>query len=80
MGDAHLAGLDVGDQGLKPDLAKRGAIRSVNDGRYRFTRYFSAKEHNRPETLEALLQFNDVELFDLEADPHEFDDVRSLPA
>ncbi len=33
---------------LRPDLMKRGAIRSVFDGRYQFTRYFSPKQHNRP--------------------------------
>ncbi len=44
---------------------KRGAIRSVFDGRYQFTRYFSPKQHNRPTSLEALFKLNDVELFDL---------------
>jgi len=56
---------------LRPDLAKRGAIRSVFDGRYRFTRYFSPKSHNRPDSLDALFRLNDVELFDLEHDPLE---------
>jgi len=56
---------------LRPDMAKRGAIRSVFDGRYQFTRYFSPKQHNRPESLDALFQLNDVELFDLENDPSE---------
>ena len=56
---------------LRPDLTKRGAIRSVFDGRYRFTRYFSPKQHNRPDSLDALFKLNDVELFDLEHDPLE---------
>jgi arylsulfatase len=56
---------------LRPDLRKRGAIRSVFDGRYQFARYFSPKQHNRPATLEELFRLNDVELFDLEADPLE---------
>src|SRR5262245_28948129 len=55
----------------RPDLTKRGAIRSVFDGRHKFTRYFSPKEHNRPGSLEALGALNDVELFDLETDPLE---------
>jgi len=59
------------EAGLRPDLTKRGAIRSVFDGRYQFTRYFSPKQHNRPDSLEALFKLNDVELFDLQADPHE---------
>ena len=56
---------------LRPDLGKRGAIRSVFDGRYRFTRYFSPKQHNRPTSMEALFALNDVELIDLERDPLE---------
>jgi arylsulfatase len=56
---------------LQPDMRKRGAIRSVFDGRYQFTRYFSPKQHNRPLTLEALFKLNDVELFDLQQDPLE---------
>ena len=56
---------------MRPDLGKRGAIRAVFDGRYRFARYFSARQHNRPESLEALLERNDVELFDVAHDPLE---------
>jgi arylsulfatase len=56
---------------IRPDLSKRGAIRSVFDGRYQFARYFSPKQHNRPASLEALFKLNDVELFDLEKDPLE---------
>jgi arylsulfatase A-like enzyme len=56
---------------MRPDLTKRGAIRSVFDGRYQFARYFSPKQHNRPESLDALFKLNDVELFDLAADPLE---------
>jgi hypothetical protein len=60
---------------LRPDLSKRGAIRSVFDGRYQFTRYFSPKEHNRPTSIEALYKLNDVELFDLEKDPQEISNL-----
>ena len=56
---------------MRPDLAKRGAIRSVFDGRYRLVRYFSPKEHNRPASVEALFKLNDVELYDVERDPLE---------
>jgi arylsulfatase len=54
---------------LRPELNKRGAIRSVFDGRYQLTRYFSPRQHNRPASIEALFKLNDVELFDLERDP-----------
>lgn len=58
-------------EGLRPDMRKRGAIRSVFDGRYQFTRYFSPKQHNQPRSIEDIFRLNDVELFDLEADPWE---------
>jgi arylsulfatase len=63
------------EAGLRPDLTKRGAIRSMFDGRYQFTRYFSPKQHNRPTSIEALFKLNDVELFDLQADPHELNNL-----
>ncbi len=59
------------EAGMVPDLRKRGAVRSVYDGRYVFSRYFAPKEHNRPTTLEQLYRVNDVELFDTQADPNE---------
>jgi arylsulfatase A-like enzyme len=57
--------------GIVPDMRKRGAVRSVYDGRYVFSRYFSPKQHNKPTTIEELYALNDVELFDREQDPHE---------
>jgi hypothetical protein len=54
-----------------PDLQKRGSLRTVFDGRYKFTRYFAPLQHNRPQTVEELYGRNDVELFDLLTDPHE---------
>ncbi len=62
-------------QGFKPDLTKRGAIRSVFDGRYKYSRYFSPTQHNQPRTLEGIFKLNDVELFDLQADPEEMDNL-----
>src|SRR5262245_10738041 len=59
---------DVKSAGIVPDMMKRGAIRSVFDGRYVYARYFSPKQHNRPKTLEEIARLNDVELFDTEAD------------
>jgi arylsulfatase len=61
--------------GIVPDMMKRGAVRSVYDGRHVFARYFSPKQHNRPTTLEEIYRFNDVELFDLQADPLEMNNL-----
>ena len=63
------------DAGIRPDMMKRGAVRSVYDGRYQFTRYFSPKQHNRPTTFEELYRLNDVELFDLQSDPYEMNNL-----
>jgi len=79
VGEAKRAGENVGKLGLKPDLKKRGAIRSVNDGRYRYSRYFSPLQHNLPRTLEEILEYNDVELFDLGADPDEANNLAAEP-
>ena len=53
------------------DWSLRVAIRSITDERYRFTRYFSFRGFNTPTTLDALRANNDLELYDLRADPDE---------
>ena len=66
---------DLADKGWRPNLGNRGAIRSVFDGRYKFSRYFSPQEHHTPKTIEELFASNDVELFDLKDDPHEMNNL-----
>lgn len=61
----------IGDAGFKPDLRKRGSVRATFDGRYKFARYFSPVQRHRPTTIEQLYQLNDLELYDLQADPGE---------
>jgi arylsulfatase len=58
-------------EGYKPNLKKRGSMRTVFDGRYKFSRYFSPLDRNRPTTMDELYKWNDVELFDLKTDPDE---------
>jgi arylsulfatase A-like enzyme len=65
--------------GIVPDMMKRGAVRSIFDGRYVFSRYFSPKQHNRPATLEDLFKLNDVELFDSSVDPLEMSNLAMDP-
>jgi arylsulfatase len=56
---------------LHPDLGKRGFLSFAFDGRYKLARYYAPNAFNTPTTLKALLDQNDVELFDLQKDPHE---------
>jgi arylsulfatase A-like enzyme len=65
--------------GHPPDFANRTAIRSVFDGRYRFSRYFSPVAFNTPKTMEELLAKNDLEVYDLEADPDEMTNLALDP-
>ena len=69
------------------DWSLRVAIRSITDERYRFTRYFPFRGFNTPATLDELRAKNDLELYDLQADPsevmnlaHDFDGNRDLIA
>jgi len=55
----------------EPDFHERCAIRSVFDGRYRFSLYFSPLDSNTPTSFEALVARNDLELYDPQADPFE---------
>ena len=55
----------------RPDMKKRSNIRTVFDGRYKYSRYFNSQDHNRPTSIEEIMKANDVELFDLDKDPDE---------
>ena len=54
-----------------PDLNKRGFLSMTFDGRYKFARYYAPSQFNTPQTMEELLAWNDLELFDLQNDPEE---------
>jgi arylsulfatase len=74
-GEAIAAGKDpraaMKASGFKPDLKKRGSVRTVFDGRHKFSRYFAPVNRNKPSDLAELYKANDVELFDLQTDPSE---------
>ena len=73
-----MAAIDLAAAG-KQALEKRGAIRSWFDGRYRFTRYFSPRQHHLPQTLSELRQRNDIELYDTKEDPDELTNLADDP-
>ena len=62
-------------EGYLPDMKKRGSVRTVFDGRYKFSRYFSPLQRNAPKTIEELYRSNDLELFDLVSDPAEVNNL-----
>jgi arylsulfatase A-like enzyme len=62
---------DMMASGASADLTKRGTVRTTFDGRYKFSRYLSPMQRNRPRTIAELYANNDVELFDLTSDPNE---------
>lgn len=79
--DTRKPGLKVPEKqyellaGHPPDFHHRTAIRSIWDGRYRFSRYFSPVQFNTPKTLEELLAKNDLEVYDLRDDPDEVNNL-----
>ena len=62
---------ELATSGFRPNLKKRGTVRSMVDGRYKFSRYFSPTEHHKVSNLDDLYANNDVELYDLQSDPGE---------
>ena len=69
--DGAFAMTPAGLAGNHPDLSKRGFVSMTFDGRYKFARYYAPNQFNTPQTLEEILARNDLELFDLQVDPEE---------
>ncbi len=64
---------------LRENTNLRGLMRGSSNGKYKFARYFNAHEHDRPTSWEALLKTNDLELYDLTADPGETTNLAATP-
>ncbi|WP_439613417.1 sulfatase-like hydrolase/transferase [Reyranella sp.] len=65
--------------GHPPNFRNRTSIRSIFDGRHRFSRYFSPVLFNTPKAMEELLANNDLEVYDLKADPDEMTNLALDP-
>jgi arylsulfatase A-like enzyme len=77
--DLDAEGKREATEKLQPDFGKRSGIRCINDGHYKFARYFSLRQHNTPRSLPELLANNDIELFDLQSDPEEMHNLAVAP-
>lgn len=70
--------VEMKTQGFRPNLKKRGTVRSVFDGRFTFSRYFSPTEHHKPASLDELYRYNDLELYDRLNDSGEATNLAAL--
>lgn len=61
------------------DVTARGMVRGVVTERYKFVRYFAPVDFNTPTTPDELFAHNDVQLFDLSADPEELVNLAADP-
>jgi hypothetical protein len=61
------------------NMAKRGFLSFIFDGRYKYARFYAPNAFNEPETLADILKYNDVQLFDLQTDPNETQNLALNP-
>jgi arylsulfatase len=54
-------------------------FRGIHTGRHKFARYFKPAEHHRPADWETLTRHNALELYDLQTDPGELQNLAHAP-
>jgi arylsulfatase A-like enzyme len=61
------------------DMSKRGFLAVIFDGRYKYARFYAPNAFNMPDTLTDIFKYNDVQLFDLQTDPNETQNLALAP-
>ena len=74
-----LRALAAGQRPL-PRLTNPALFRGIHTGRHKFVRYFRPDQHHRPEDWDTLVAHNQLELYDLQADPQELVNLAHAPA
>ena len=78
--DRHLALRSLA-AGLRPWSRREHPtmLRGIHTGRFKFARYFKPAEHHRPAEWDMLTRHNSLELYDLQGDPGELDNLAHAP-
>ena len=67
----HFTRADKARMAEGMSLDNYACFRGINDGRYKFARYFKPSEHHRPMDWQSLSTHNELELYDTFEDPDE---------